>query len=114
MIINKPFSPPIGKYKIPNNPISNLNTYVDEVINDRKKTKDLDYWDNLVGEVSQEFIISKKILNNGLLAFLGYSVENYIKLSSDKKINNFSLVSAWIVRQFKNEYSLICRINWIK
>ena len=43
MIINRPLSPPIGKYKIPNNPISNLDTYVDEVINDRKKTKDLDY-----------------------------------------------------------------------
>ena len=70
MIINRPFSPPIGKYKIPNNLISNLNTYVDEVINDRKKTKDLDYGDNLVGEVVKNLSFQKKLLIMVCLLFL--------------------------------------------
>jgi len=107
MTIVRPFSPPIGRYKIPQNLINDLNNYVEEVLKDRNKTQQLDFGKNLVGEVTQELLISESFLNKGLLAFLGHSVENYIKLSSEKQIHNFSLISAWIVRQFKNEYNPI-------
>ena len=53
--IVKPFGPSIAKIIIPSEIVSNMNTYVDEVIKDEKRSKDLDYGNKLAGNVQQEF-----------------------------------------------------------
>ena len=41
--ILKPFGPSIAKVVIPSEIVSSMNKYVEEVIKDEKKSKDLDY-----------------------------------------------------------------------
>ena len=51
----KPFGPSIAWVKIPPDLIKKLNSYIDKVIEDKKKLNDLDLGKVLVGDVTQEF-----------------------------------------------------------
>ena len=53
----KPFGPSIVKIKMPNEMVEKINDYVDEVIQDEQKIKDLDEGDKLIGKVQQEFLM---------------------------------------------------------
>ena len=53
------FGPSILKVQIPEKLVKDLNSYVDQVINDEKKTKDLNHGKRLVADVKQEFIIDE-------------------------------------------------------
>ena len=53
--IFKPFGPPVAKVKIPEKILDELNNYVDRIIIDKKKSKNLDWGKKLVGDVTQEF-----------------------------------------------------------
>ena len=44
MKIFKPFGPSVCKVKMPNEMINNLNDYVDKIIKDKKRSKELDAW----------------------------------------------------------------------
>ena len=57
--IIRPFGPSIVKLKMPQDLINNLNSYVDEIITDKKKSSELDYGKQLAGMVTQEFKIEK-------------------------------------------------------
>tara|TARA_B100000902_G_C27153562_1_gene835005 strand:- start:265 stop:897 length:633 start_codon:yes stop_codon:yes gene_type:complete len=104
--ILKPFGPSILKVKIPKKIIDELNNYTDEIILNKTKSKELNYGEGLVGDVTQEFKIETDIAKkSGWLDFLGQCVFEYVKLASNKKITKFNLIESWIVRQFKNEYN---------
>ena len=106
--ISRPFGPTIAKVKIPQELINTLNNYVDKVITDEKKVKELDNGDQLAGNVKQEFQIEQAFLeSSGFLKFLGLSVANWIKFSGKPEIKKFNIKSSWIVRQFKDEYNPI-------
>ena len=105
--IFRPFSPTIGQYQMPQNIISDVNNYVDDIVNNKKLTADQDHGSYLAGEVSQEIKVDKEFLNKGLLNFIAHAVENYIKFSDGGKIKHFKLINSWVVRQFKNEYNPI-------
>ena len=69
--ILKPFSPTVVKVKIPKNIIYELNEYVDQIIENNKRSKDLDYGKNLVGDVTQELKLEKEIMEkSGWIKFL--------------------------------------------
>tara|TARA_B110000444_G_scaffold2767_1_gene2469 strand:+ start:227 stop:856 length:630 start_codon:yes stop_codon:yes gene_type:complete len=107
-IINviKPFGPAIGHIKIPLEIINKLNNYIDKIILDHKKNKNLDHGPMLVGNVSNEFKLEKQILNeSGWGSFLANSTGKWIELIENKRINKFQIINSWIVRQFKNEYN---------
>ena len=53
--IKKPFGPSIAKIIMPNEVVSSMNEYVEEIIMNNSKFKDLDYGYNLAGNVQQEF-----------------------------------------------------------
>ena len=59
--ILKPFGPSILKTKIPKEIIYKLNDYIDNIVIDEKKSNDLDMGNKLVGDVTQEFELEKKI-----------------------------------------------------
>ena len=102
----RPFGPSIVKLKMPENLVNKINTYVDKIISDEKKSSELDYGAQLAGMVTQEFTIEKNFTQEvGLEKFLSSACEKWIELIYKKKISKFEIISSWIVRQFKDEYN---------
>ena len=102
----KHFGPSVFKVKIPQNIVQDLNDYVDKIILDNKKQKELDYGNKLIGDVAQEFKLEKEVMEkSGWIDFLAQSASKWIELQTEKKITKFELIESWIVRQFKNEYN---------
>ena len=104
--IIKPFGPTVAMIKIPENLIEKLNNYTDKVIEDEKKSLELDHGKQLAGNVTQEFKLEKDFMQDiGWIDFLSKGTGNYIMKSIGKKITKFDLISSWVVRQFQNEYN---------
>ena len=106
MKVIRPFGPTIAKVTIPKEIVNSLNEYVDKIIIDEQKSKDLSFGSKLAGDVSQEFKLeqdySRKI---GWLDFISKSAFQWIETSNNKKISEFKMIESWIVRQFQNEYN---------
>ena len=104
--IIRPFGPLIAKAKIPKQLVDDLNKYVDEIILDNKKAKELSAGYKLAGDVTQEFKLeqeySKKI---GWLDFISKSVFQWMQMSRNVSIKEFQMIDSWVVRQFQNEYN---------
>ncbi len=67
----RPFGPSIAKVKIPNELVETLNNYIDKIILDENKIKNLNYGDKLVGNVTQEFKLENEFIeSSGYLKFL--------------------------------------------
>ena len=106
--IIKPFGPSIFKVKIPKQIVDNLNQYVDNTVADKTKANQLNYGNQLIGDVTQEFKLEEDFMKQiGWLGFLGNCTSNWIQNATGNKIKNFSIMDSWIVRQFKNEYNPI-------
>jgi len=104
--IIKPFGPSVVKLRIPENLVNKLNVYVDQIIEDEKKSSKLDHGSNLAGQVSQEFVLEKDFMQEaGWGIFLGNACDKWVEYIYQKKMSKFEIISSWIVRQFKNEYN---------
>ena len=102
----KNFGPSIFAAKIPEDIIDKLNNYVDQLVEDQKKSRQQNYGENLVGDVTQEIKIDQNtIKETGWLKFLATCTKQWIELETKKKITQFNLKQSWVVRQFKNEYN---------
>jgi len=102
----KKFGPSIFHVKIPEEIVTKLNNYIDETIKDKKKSKDLDVGKNLVGDVTQEFVLEHDFIKqSGWHNFLEFCVKQWIKLETNKEVKKFEIKNSWIVRQFQNEYN---------
>ena len=85
-IIIKKFGPSILQVKIPKNIIEILNNYIDQTIEDEKKINKLNAGENLVGDVTQEFMLdSKFIKKSGWYTFLASCVNKWIEFETKKK-----------------------------
>jgi len=106
--ILKPFGPALASVNIPTSLINKINNFVDsEIIDNVKNSSELDAGPDLVGQVTQEIKLPKKIIDDGLYEFLFKSTQAYIKLAIDKNVTKFELLTTWVVRQFQNEYNPI-------
>jgi hypothetical protein len=102
--LKKPFGPPIGCYEIPADICRALNDLVDS--NCSGETTDLS--GRLAGQVTEELALSQAVCQEiGLGRFLANMTMQYIQDSTGKKITEFTLLEAWIVRQFAGEYNPI-------
>ena len=102
----KIFGPSVLKVSIPETIVNNLNNYIDEIINDNEKFKKLDIGERLVGDVTQEFEIEQKIMQeSGWGQFLSNCVSRWIEIETKSKITKFQILKSWVVRQFENEYN---------
>ena len=102
----KPFGPTILKTKIPEKLLHDINNYVEELISNKKKIEDLDFGNNLAGDVTQEFLLDSNFIKEvGWLDFLGKCVYEWIKKDLNKEIKKFKVLSSWVVRQYQNEYN---------
>ena len=92
--------------KIPNDIVNSLNSYIDNIVENKSKSKELNHGEKLVGDVTQEFKLEEQIMKeSGWGIFLANCVSTWIDLELKKKISKFQLVNSWIVRQFENEYN---------
>ena len=100
------FGPTIAKIKIPNEMVKALNDYVDGLIIDKKKSKELSAGANLAGDVTQEFKLEKEFSQRvGWLNLISKGVFQWIQMSTNQSIKEFKMIDSWIVRQFQNEYN---------
>ena len=80
--------------------------HLDKIINDEKKSSELDHGTQLAGMVTQEFTLEKNFMEEaGWGKFLAGACKKWIELVLKKKISKFKILSSWIVRQFKDEYN---------
>ena len=105
--IIRPFSPTIGKYKIPNNIVNILNDHIDEILKDENKIEKLYHGKELAGEIKYEIKLTKDFLDKHIHGLLKNYVFNYIKSSLNKEIKKFDLKSSWAVCQFESDYNPI-------
>ena len=104
--IIKKFGPSVLKVKIPKSIIKKLNKHIDEVVKNKSKSNRLNYGENLVGDVTQEFKLEKQIMKStGWEKFIKLSAKKWLEIETDKKIKKFNIINSWVVRQFKNEYN---------
>ena len=102
----RPFGPTIAKVKMPQDLIDKLNEYTESVLSDQNKQDELNYGNKLAGNVKQEFIIEKDVMENiGWGKFLATNVREWILQTNKREITKFNIMNSWIVRQFKNEYN---------
>ncbi len=100
------FGPTIAKIKIPNEMVKALNDYVDGLIIDKEKSKELSAGANLAGDVTQEFKLEKEFSQRvGWLDLISKGVFQWIQMSTNQSIKEFKMIDSWIVRQFQNEYN---------
>ena len=107
MKVISPFGPKIAKLKLSNNLIKNLNKEVDRIISKKNLIKKFDYSNKLVGQVKQEFQISKSFIKKNIEKKIYNEVNKYIFKSLGKKISMIKIKNFWVVRQFNNEYNPI-------
>ena len=106
--ILKPFGPSIIKVKIPSEILFEMNKYVDEMEKNKKKTIELDYGPNLIGNVYQEFRLDIEFMKKIKWAeFLAKSCQQWLLEGHNITIKKFEIIASWIVKQFKNEYNPI-------
>ena len=106
--IFKPFGPSIVKISIPEEIISAMNSYVEEIIKDKEKLKENDEGHKLAGNVYQEFLLDTEFMKNIKWAnFLGLVCEKWVWREKAIKLKKFQIIKSWIVRQSKNEYNPI-------
>ena len=104
--ILQPFGPSIAKVSIPKEIINSMNNYVDEILEDNKKSEILDGGYKLAGNVTQEFKLEGDFMKKiKWIDFLALSVQEWLLKKTEKKIKKFDLIASWVVRQFKNEYN---------
>ena len=102
----KIFGPAVLKVKIPDEITKKLNDYIDEVVKDKEKSKNLNLGESLAGDVTQEFFLENEFAKScGWLDFIANCTKIFIELNEGKKIKNFNLIRSWVVRQFQNEYN---------
>ena len=102
----KIFGPAVLKVRIPDEIIKKLNDYIDDVVKDENKSKNLNLGESLAGDVTQEFFLENEFAKScGWLDFIANCTNIFIEINEGKKIKNFNLMRSWVVRQFQNEYN---------
>ena len=119
-----PYGPPIGHVKLPDELVKDFNKGCDDIIKDKNLSKSEDWSHQLVGQVEQELLIPKPVINKWG-KWLGREVRTYLfeylnqfqipeqsiyKASEEqtlRAVNNsqINVKSAWYVRSFAGDYT---------
>ena len=121
-----PFGPPIGYAELPKELVNDLNKGCDDIVKDKELSKSEDWSHQLVGQVEQELLIPKDIINKwgkwfgaqARVYMSGYFNQLYIPeqniMPSDKnaamqKISKIqtNVLSAWYIRSFAGDFNPI-------
>ena len=81
---------------MPNKMIEEINEYVDKVIQDENKMKDLNEGDKLIGKVQQEFLMEVEFMKKIKWAeFLASNISSWAKEDLKKEIKHFQLIKSF-------------------
>ena len=72
-----PYGPPIGHVKLPDELVKDFNKGCDDIIKDKNLSKSEDWSHQLVGQVEQELLIPKPVINKWG-KWLGREVRTYL------------------------------------
>ena len=121
-----PYGPAIGHAKLPDELVSDFNKGCDDIVKDEKLSKSQDWSQNLVGQVEQELLIPKNLVNKWG-SWFGKQVSDYVssyfeqlyipqqniftvsKKRAVQAANNMQInvQSAWYVLSFDGDYNPI-------
>ena len=121
-----PFGPPIGHAELPKELVNDFNKGCDDIVKDEELSKSQNWSHNLVGQVEQELLIPKDIINKwgkwfgaqARVYMSGYFNQLYIPeqniLTADKSTAllaiskmQIDVVAAWYIRSFAGDYNPI-------
>ena len=124
--IYRPFGPSIGHCKLPQELINDFNKGCDNIVKDKELSKSEDWSHNLVGQVEQEFLIPKDVINKwgqwfgkqvqryiaGYYNELYIPEQNFIIIPKEQALKNINeiqvdVISAWYVQSFAGDYNPI-------
>jgi len=105
MKVISPFGPKIGKFKLSSQIIKKINIEVDKITEKKSLYKKLDYSKQLVGQVKQEFQLSKEFIKKNLHKIIEKEVKSFVHKTTKKRVKAIKILNFWIVRQYKNEYN---------
>ena len=106
--ILKPFGPSILKVTIPEQIILDMNSYVDNLIKNNEKAKELDHGKYLAGNVTQEFRLDVDFMKKIKWAeFLAKSCHKWLMDGHNIEMKKFDIIASWVVKQYKNDYNPI-------
>ena len=119
-----PFGPPIGYAKLPDELVNDLNKGCDDILKDKELSKSEDWSHQLVGQVEQELLIPKPIINkwgkwfgtqvrayvSGYFAQFEVPEQNILTASKEQAsqaVNRIqtNVKSAWYIRSFAGDYN---------
>jgi len=102
----KPFGPSIVKVKLPEPIVSQMNEYVDNILEDRNKLKELDHATQLAGNVSQEILLETEFMRKiNWQGFIASVCKEWLKKANGKELKDLAIIKSWVVRQFEHEYN---------
>ena len=110
----QPWGPFIGKFKLPESLIKDFNQDCDSTASSEEKSRILDWSDNLVGKVRQEFLINPAVLES-YNDYFSHCVKSYLQSLANidrelipvdiTKTMELKYPSGWYVRQFAGDYN---------
>ena len=103
--ILRPFGPPIAKFSLTSDLVTEINQYVDELVKNKEKSKKLDAGKDLAGQVNQEISFEKNFRDKHIVPILEDNIRAYIYANTKKKISKCLFKDIWVVRQFRDEYN---------
>lgn len=102
----KPFGPSIVKLRLPEMMVSQMNAYVDNILEDKAKLKELDHGSQLAGNVSQEILLEAEFMKKiNWAGFIALACNEWLKKTNGKELKDLAIIKSWIVRQFAHEYN---------
>ena len=121
-----PYGPGIGHAKLPDELVNDLNKDCDDIVKNKKLSKSRDWSRSLVGEVEQELLISKDVVNKWGNWF-GKQVRAYVAAYFEQleipeqnimtftngdaqqaaNLTTINVKSAWYIRSFAGDYNPI-------
>ena len=137
--VHMPFSPILMEFDIPTPYIDMLNNYGDKISSNDKKSKQLDWSHNLIGNVKQEHTIENHIWQNKpdehlptFFNWVGHCANTYIKTKlndgdkidkdvAKKGIKKMLLHKSWLVNSIAGDFNpphmhsgMLSAAGWLK
>lgn len=103
--ILRPFGPHIGRFSIPEKIVNQLNAFTEAVAKDAREVEKFDHSGYLAGEVTQEFQVSRDIVEGELGHYLMNITSAYVGGATGKKVTRFKITGCWIVRSFAGDFN---------
>ena len=97
----KPFGPSLGRTKLTNKFIKNINNEFNLKFNSKLK----DYSSKLASQIKNEVKFSNSFIKKNLSREIKENIKLFLKNEKLKNIKKIIILNFWVVRQFKGEYN---------